>query len=112
MSRGRRNASNGAQNIITGEACSCGKRLATGQLGKRRSTGDGGDAAFRLEANLGDDFAGQSGRELQYVSAGGVFELDGRAWFGQESDVARVLEMIEELGRVHRDIVGGFRRRR
>lgn len=106
VSGGRRNASDGAQNLLTSQERGRGKRLSADQFGERRPTGDGGNAALSLKSDFGDNSVIHESCEFQNVPACGILELNRGVVVGKNTGVARVLEMIEELRRVHGDIVG------
>lgn len=91
-----------------------GGELRTGfageEFGEGATGGDGGRTAAGLVSCVDNHSGTGENRELQDVAAGRVGDLDGDGGRGQFADVAGVLEMIEELFRVHRSVPNhGFR---
>jgi iron complex transport system substrate-binding protein len=106
VARGWRKTAEFADQLIASDNRSLGEVLATNQLGEGRSAGDGGNAALSLKSDFGDNSVIHESCEFQDVAARGVLELNRGVWVVENTGVARVLEMIEELRRVHADIVG------
>src|SRR5438874_6612788 len=75
------------------------------QFREQRSAGHSGNASLGQKANLGDPAVRNPQSQLQDVSAGRIFELDGCVGIGDLTSIARVLKMIEKLGRIHLKIV-------
>ena len=102
---GRQSACGGDQVLNIDVHCMC-NYLPLDKLGYQRATSHGGDTTLSKEAGLRDAIVIDSQSELQNVSAGRVFDLGGGLGVIDLSGVARVLEVIEKLGRVHAAIVG------
>lgn len=106
VARGRRETAKFAEQLIASHSGSGCHGLTTNQFGERRSAGDGGNAALGLKTDFGDYSVVHPSGKFQDVAACGILELNRGVGVGKNTGVARVLEMIDELRRVHGDIVG------
>jgi len=76
--------------------------LIRDHLGQQRTASDGGNASFSAEAGFGDVAAIDCQREAQYITADGIFQLRRSGGRRQIARITGMLEVIEELGRIHR----------
>src|SRR5207245_445048 len=67
------------------------------KLRQQRAAGHGRDASLGQKANFRDAAVRNPQCQLQDVSAGRIFELDGCVGIGDLTSIARVLKMIEKL---------------
>ena len=79
--------------------------LSLHQFRKERSAGHGRHTSLGAKAEFRDAAIRDSQRQLQNVAAGRIFELDRYVGIGDLTSIARVLKMIEKLGRIHLKIV-------
>lgn len=79
--------------------------LPANQLSKRRAAGDGGNTAFGLKPYFCDGVVLDEGSQFEYVAAGGILEFCGSVGARERARIARVLEVIEKLGRIHPSIL-------
>ena len=105
--RGRgRNTSYLAKDVGARESGSSRRGLPLHQQGERRTTRYGGDAALGLEADFANYVAGHCCCEFQDIPAGRILELNGSMGVGQDAGVLWTFEVLQELRRVHGNIVG------
>src|SRR5207247_6446836 len=72
---------------------------------EQRAAGHGGHASLGEKANFRNAAIRNPQCELKNVTAGRILELDGYVGIGDLTSIARVLKMIEKLGRIHLKIV-------
>ena len=65
------------------------------ELGDCRTARHCRNAAFGAKTDLGNAFSFQLERELQHVSAGGVFPARGAMRFIQRASIARILKVVK-----------------
>jgi hypothetical protein len=70
-------------------------------FGQERGTGYGGNAALGEKSDFRDAAIGNSQGKFQNIATGRVLDLGGGVGIHYCSRVAGVLEVIEDLGRVH-----------
>lgn len=80
-------------------------RLSSDQLGQRRTTGNRRDASAGEKTQLYNSALLHPSAQLQNVAAGGIFELNRSVRVGKRSRMTRMLEVIEDLRRVHETIL-------
>ena len=68
------------------------------QLSQQRGTGHGGNTSLGKKSYLLDAVISQTQSEFQYVAASGILDLRGGVRFFHFASVARMLEVIEDLG--------------
>ena len=76
-------------------------RLALNELSERGAAGHGADTPFGKETDFFDAIAGEFERQLQNIATCWIFNLHGCIRIGNCSGITRMLEVIENLGRVH-----------
>src|ERR1035438_6338941 len=101
MTRCRRHASNCIHDVCLTDCT----RLLPGptlcQLRHRRGTRHGGHAAFGTKADLANPSGVHLDRKLQNVAACWILDAYLSIGVGKLAGVARSLEVIEKLGRIH-----------
>src|SRR5271169_702721 len=115
MVGGLRQASNFLNQLFAFQLPRCVQIFAFDQLRNRRPASYSRNAAFGAKANVGDalyfqlrlfqSLVFQSDAEFQDISARWVFQLRAGVGSFNFTRVARVLEMVEEFGGIHRSIV-------
>ena len=100
-----RNSTDSFEQLFPAQYLCFRQSLALNQFRDGGTAGHGGNTSFRAETDLGDAVSLQLERQLQYIATGRIFDLRRCVRIGDFSGVARVLEMIEKSGRVHRIIV-------
>ena len=95
-------AADGADQLFAAEGASFCNSAARNQYSQRGATGHRCHAAFGLKANLFDALAADFESNAQNVAAGGVLQLRRRVRAFHNAGIARMLEVVEKLGRVHR----------
>jgi len=101
VSRSRRQTANGRDYILPTQFASFLQRTAANQLGESRAACHGRHASFGLEARLSDAAVADFQCKPEYVSTGGILNLRGCIRVADIACIARVLEMIEKLRRIH-----------
>lgn len=101
MTRGLWKTTDGLDQLFLAKSASLRQRLALHHFRKQRGTRHGGHASLRAETDFGDAAIGDPQRELQHISAGRIFNLDGCGWIRDFPGIARILKMLENLRRVH-----------
>jgi hypothetical protein len=76
-------------------------RSSLHQFRECRTAGHGGNTSFRKKADFRDLAVCNLHGEFQNVAAGWIFDLHGRVRIGDFARVARMLEVIQKLGRIH-----------
>ena len=76
--------------------------LSLHQFGQQRGASHGGNASLGEKSDFLDAAIGDSQCQLQDIAAGRVFDLGGGVGICHFAGIARMLEVIENLGRVHR----------
>ncbi len=105
MGGGLRKSAKGLDEVVGTETSSIIERASEQQFSQLRAAGDGGNATFGAETDLNDPAVGDPQGELEDVATDRVFKLSTSVSASEFADISRILEMIENLGRVHEEIV-------
>ena len=101
MSRGFRHTPDGLHQFFPPQPASLGHSLSLHQFGQQRPASHGRHASFGAKPNLRNAPSFDSQSQFQNVPARWIFDLNRRVWIVDFARIARMLEMIENLGRVH-----------
>src|ERR1700730_8642035 len=93
---------NGSHQCLPAQLTGFCNRLSLYQLGQQRGTGHGGNTSLREKPNFIDASADDLQSEFQNVAARRIFDLARCIGIGHFAGIAWMLEVVENLGRVHR----------
>jgi hypothetical protein len=93
---GGRQATKGVSERFGGQGVEFAQFPAMDEFGKKRACGNGGGATAAEETGCVDAIVFQDRSELQDVATNGIADLDVGGGGGEFTDIARVLEMVEE----------------
>src|SRR5579872_202538 len=109
MGRGRRKASDRANQIIAPQLASFGNRFSAHQLRQRRPAGHRRYASFGLEPDLLDPAILYLQAQTNDVPADWVLDFSARIGIRNVARMAWILKVIEQLRGIHSQIVNGRR---
>ncbi len=101
MTRGLWKTSNGLDQLVPAQSASLRQSFSLDHFREQRSTGHGRHTPLGKETYFGDAASFNPQAQLQNISAGRIFNLDGCGWIRDFPGIARILKMLENLRRVH-----------
>ena len=101
MKRGLRKATDGSHQLVPAQLTGFGDRLPLHQFGEERSASHGRNTTLCEKSNFIDAPASYSQGEFENIAAGRILELDRGIRIGHFAGIARMLEVIKNLRRVH-----------
>ena len=105
MVRRRGNSTHGRQHVFLSYFSNNRERLAVCEFAQGGGARHRGNTTLGTEADFSEMAVVGKGAQLKNVAADGIFLSNAEVGSGKFTGVTRVLEMIQESGRVHGDIL-------